>query len=473
MIFDKKDLRSIREGKTGDGEKLNKINFGSKTIITMIFSLFLAWLFSFPFEGKVLYALAAEAKLTGSLYIFLSLFALGLGLCTSGFFAKRQPPTQKSMLLTVGICLGGSLVFFFPMTGLWYFALVLISFLAGVFIGWWGFYLKEYATTKERKKISALILICSRLLMIATNLLAKSIPDLGLSLAILYLLAVFLLLFKLDQPLQQKKAPLAQEKVAPRELLLPLCAFILFVSINSGFMYRVVKPAFSHFESLANFYGWTSYILALVILRILPQKTNRAYLFDIALKVLGISWLLFLWMDRSIVSYLLIESTMMGALGVFDLFLFCILGSILDYAVNPAHVLGMGLALNVLGILLGGILGQLLMFYFGTAIVAAVGLLLVFASILLFPPLNVKLTGLLEHHLFLIKIQGLSHRKEEKVQLTGKEQQIVELLLHGYTYKAIAEALFISENTLKYHTKNLYRKLKVNNKMDLIKLFGK
>ena len=42
----------------------------------------------------------------------------------------------------------------------------------------------------------------------------------------------------------------------------------------------------------------------------------------------------------------------------------------------------------------------------------------------------------------------------------------------GYTYKAIAESLFISENTMKFHVKNIYHKLNVNNKMELIKLFA-
>jgi DNA-binding CsgD family transcriptional regulator len=90
----------------------------------------------------------------------------------------------------------------------------------------------------------------------------------------------------------------------------------------------------------------------------------------------------------------------------------------------------------------------------------------------LFPPLDLKLTAFLKQHLFLVKIRGLSSEKRVKALLTEKELHIVELLLQGYTYRAIAESLFISENTLKYHTKNIYRRLKVKNRMELVKLFA-
>jgi hypothetical protein len=71
---------------------------------------------------------------------------------------------------------------------------------------------------------------------------------------------------------------------------------------------------------------------------------------------------------------------MQGSFAAFDLFLFCILGSILDYTKNPAHVLGMGLALHVFGVLLGMTASRFLSSTFGTTIAGASGLLLVFAA---------------------------------------------------------------------------------------------
>ncbi len=54
--------------------------------------------------------------------------------------------------------------------------------------------------------------------------------------------------------------------------------------------------------------------------------------------------------------------------------------------------------------------------------------------------------------------------------LTEREKEIAQLLLKGKTYKQISETLFISLPTVKTHTSNLYKKLDVKNKHELIVL---
>lgn len=55
--------------------------------------------------------------------------------------------------------------------------------------------------------------------------------------------------------------------------------------------------------------------------------------------------------------------------------------------------------------------------------------------------------------------------------LTERETQIVLLLLDGQTMKGVAEELFITERTVKFHSKNAYVKLGVANKKELMKKF--
>lgn len=57
-----------------------------------------------------------------------------------------------------------------------------------------------------------------------------------------------------------------------------------------------------------------------------------------------------------------------------------------------------------------------------------------------------------------------------KGQLTEREREITELLLKGLTYKMIASELFLSENTIKTHIKNIYAKFNIKSKMELINL---
>ncbi|QHT46122.1 helix-turn-helix transcriptional regulator [Bacillus sp. SB49] len=52
--------------------------------------------------------------------------------------------------------------------------------------------------------------------------------------------------------------------------------------------------------------------------------------------------------------------------------------------------------------------------------------------------------------------------------LTYSEHKIFTLLLKGVTNIEIAKTLYISANTVKSHTKNIYNKLGVENRVDLI-----
>ncbi|MDZ4133820.1 MAG: helix-turn-helix transcriptional regulator, partial [Dethiobacteria bacterium] len=56
--------------------------------------------------------------------------------------------------------------------------------------------------------------------------------------------------------------------------------------------------------------------------------------------------------------------------------------------------------------------------------------------------------------------------------LTAREIGIVKLLLQGYSNKQIADTLFISEDTLKTHLRNIYRKYGVHKKSELLALIA-
>ena len=59
--------------------------------------------------------------------------------------------------------------------------------------------------------------------------------------------------------------------------------------------------------------------------------------------------------------------------------------------------------------------------------------------------------------------------KEKKYELTPRQNQIVEGIMQGLSYKLIADQLMISTETVRDHIKKIYRKLEVNSKTELIK----
>ncbi len=52
--------------------------------------------------------------------------------------------------------------------------------------------------------------------------------------------------------------------------------------------------------------------------------------------------------------------------------------------------------------------------------------------------------------------------------LTSKENEIVNLMVDGLSYKMIADRMGISIDTVRFHIKNIYRKLHVNSKGEVI-----
>ncbi|HEX6172103.1 MAG TPA: helix-turn-helix transcriptional regulator [Chitinophagaceae bacterium] len=62
-------------------------------------------------------------------------------------------------------------------------------------------------------------------------------------------------------------------------------------------------------------------------------------------------------------------------------------------------------------------------------------------------------------------------RRDNDLRLTNRENEILQLLAKAMNRNEIATKLFISDETVKMHTKNLYKKLNAKNKIDaLIKM---
>ncbi|SDK11826.1 response regulator transcription factor [Natronincola ferrireducens] len=467
---------------------LEKLEKDQRKLSIISFSLFAGWLLSLPFEGQILYSLMENADKDGALHNTIAMMTHFVGLSITGLFIKKQVAAKLAMITSAIVCLLGSLIFFLPVSILWYISLGAISFFAGIFVASWGFYFKVYSQSQERFKTAADVLIFSNILMIFINGIAVNISAfIGLVIAMLILMGGTLLTFRLEdfsEEISCSKINLEKtsEKI-PNSLrpLVTLCLFILVITINSGLMYRVVIPAFAHHQLLTSYYWAIPYIVALFFLRNAKDQVNRGYILYIALAMIGLSYVSFMWLDRSITSYFIINTLMLAAFGVFDLFWWSILGEFFDYSQNPVQVLGIGLSMNVLGITIGGIVGNNLMYYEGLYYKATlVALTIVFVIITLLPILHMQLTRFLKSHVFLFKFANMKENQQqiamasfrEKKQLTDRETEIIELLLKGYTYKGIAENLCISENTMKYHVKNIYQKLSINSKMELIKIFS-
>lgn len=72
------------------------------------------------------------------------------------------------------------------------------------------------------------------------------------------------------------------------------------------------------------------------------------------------------------------------------------------------------------------------------------------------------------------EVQTMSDPWEEKMKrysLTAREREILRLVLEGKSNQEIAELLYISDNTVKHHITNIYKKTEVSRRMQLVALF--
>lgn len=470
-----------------------------RRLTVIVFSLFFSWLLAIPFEGQVLYAVAGQYGMSPGSIIFCAISSHLAGLILCGFFIRTMIAAKRLIMVSMVYCMAVTIILFTAPSVLWSAALISGSFLSGTCVSAWGLYYKYFTPANERIKTAANGLIFSNILMILLNMTAMLIsPQAGLCLSMLILTVGFLFAARLPEDVQIQVLPTDVPKPAalrtaavpnpsaalkpPVSIIKPLiflCLFIIIMTINSGLMYRVINPEFAHLQWLVSWYWAIPYIAALYVMRNLPEKVDRTYILYLGIAMIGFAFIAFMILDRSAGSYLLVNTLMLGACGIYDLFWWSILGGMLDLGKNPMRILGIGLSSNVLGVLLGGLIGDAITTSGNAGNNPSIlALAVVCVCLAILPPLHRFLSSLLKSHAYLTVLSEMSPARQGEVvqsfslaaQLTGRESEIASLLLKGMTYKMIAGELHLSENTVKTHIKNIYSKFNVQSRIELVNL---
>jgi MFS family permease len=315
-------------------------SFNARRLSVAGFSFLFAYILSFQFEGQVLYSLLDPRGTDAERYILAAIIAHFAGLFTCGLFVRSQAAAKSTMLGGMGLCLAATVPFFFPLSTLWMGGLIVSGYFSGCAVAAWGFFLRAYTPKNERIKSCADVLIYSNLLMIAVNVVAmnrSTFIGLGLSVLCLVIGMVFIWMLPLEQENEQNKTFKNKTHGGIKNQLILLCLFVFIITINSGLMYQVINPAFEHLTGLVSWYWAAPYIVALAIMRNLPMKAKRSRILYIGMAMIIGAFISFMLLGRNTSDYLIVDTLMLGACGIFDLFWWSILGEMLDYSDNPAH----------------------------------------------------------------------------------------------------------------------------------------
>lgn len=462
------------------------IKLSQKSIATITFALFFGWVMAFPYEGPVLYAFANQNEISGTILNSLTIFFHFIGLIISGFITDSIIKAKNNMRNVLLICIVSTIIYPFIPSFYQYVILPASSFFAGIFVGSFGFFYEGHVDKKDRLKFAADLLIYSNIFLIVISVLTIHIsPYIGwMSVLILLLLSLFfnkkldcIESYKINNTIDIEANK--KNNVLKRAILV-LFIFVFVITINSGLMFQVIYPAYSNYDNISSLYTNIPYIVILYILKKLPFKMDKSFFLYIGIALLGFAYVIFMTLEINILSYFLVITTMLSCCGIFDLFWWSTFGEIFNYVNNPSKIFGGGLSMNVLGVWVGGLLGNLILKFTNNAIFMSsiVALVILLIVVMIIPILNKTLINLLREHTFLLVFYKEIDKNENDmnldasllVELTDREKEVVFYLIKGFTYKKIAQKLYISENTLKTHVKNIYRKAGVKSKVELIKI---
>lgn len=457
----------------------------ARILSILSFSFSFTYLLSFLFEGQVLYGFINELEVPTSMYILAPIVAHFIGLFSAGFLIRSHWKAKYIMLSGILACLISSGPFFFPPSVFWLVGLILASYASGLSLAAWGYFLKLLTPKNERIKTCADVLILTNINMIIINVVAVNSSSLiGLIIAMLFLIigALFTWLLPDDQAETQANNKPDEPTGNIKKPMIALFLFITIITINSGLMYQVIIPAFEHLTMLTSWYWAVPYILTLLLMRRFPQKTKSPILLYIGMVMIMVAFISFMLLGRNTIDYLIVNTLMLSAFGIFDLFWWRIIGEMLDCTENPIKLFGIGLSANVLGILLGDLLGVTIRsMMFSGAEVTVIALTVVCITLVILPPLNNQLLMLLKSCAYPAIYERMGEEKQAFIiqqtkmidPLTKREEEVLQLILSGQSNKEISGNLFITESTVKTHVRNIYSKYDVSSRAELISSFLK
>ncbi len=427
------------------------------------------------FEGPVLAEHLTRNNISPAPLFLLSLIFHFLGLISGGCFIRSPKNAKQALVAAILSGFAGTILFISDYVLLWKAAIPILSFITAFSLCGIAYFFKKI----DRKNI----VINVSYLLILTNII-MTLFLIIFHFAGHYTLYCFLINFVIAGILLKKvyKAETSSHQytaICPpkniRSTLVYLYLLIMLLSVNGGIMYSIIPFSLCSDTLFWKIYLYLPYIAGVLFFASASKKLKEAYGIYISLSITGFSMIFILISAGSYIGCLVTNTLLLFALGINDIFWWKLLAERFEFSTKPAFVLGLGLSANIIGIFTGKEIIRLTHVTPANVSPAAItGFIIVFITIPMLPAL---VRHLKTHNAFCQKNSD-SQETNNNIKLSSyeglseRESEITTLLIQGMPNKKIAETLFISENTVKTHIKNIYIKKNVKNRIQLVNNMG-
>jgi DNA-binding CsgD family transcriptional regulator len=436
-------------------------------------ALFLGWFLAFPLSGPLLGALVERQGSDAALLGLSFTLAQGVGLMAAGrWLSPRRWREACGWSLAACFMLSGAAYWSRPeLLPVWLVGLGLASAL--FLIGWSYPYVN--AVAGNRVRFMAAVTFTANVVLYVVNLLLTVLPPVAVYLAVTLLLPASGLFLR-GQTFPERSHPLPVRASFPLGLMWVLCLVIFGLYVSGGFLYNVIYPAF--LAQRRPLYENAPYLAMLMLIIVLGNKHNRRFAPYLGVTLLGVGFVVFGLLGTSLLSYFLTEGLILAAFAVLDVFVWTLLADIGELHGHSLQVFGFGLAANVFALFAGGLLSTRLGVQ-GPDYPLLTGLFAsgaICATVMLLPVMHARAAEDLAERVPELPVSSPAGTAPSELvncfpgapALTERETEILGLVIGGDSNSAIARRLFISENTVKVHIKNINRKLGIANRYELL-----
>lgn len=465
-----------------------------KALLGVIYmTIFFSWLLFIPFYGPGQYLLTSIPEASN---IFIFGHIIGMLHC-GWYYATREKENlyleivEKTAVILIPLCVLFAFISQSLITD--FVTFLIMGYASSWFVIRWASWFATPEFSSYRGLLMGLTIAVSNILLfVYTKLLYfEDYYSLVILLcSLLSTLGVFLIL-RLPMSTSREIDFKIKRALPPWHLLV----FAIFAFTAGGFLYSAVYSVEVDVSSQLRSLTIFAYIIGVVIFGYLADKFSKIILLPSLFTILGIGFVLLILNKSYVPLYLISECIILFGLGCADLYYWLTLA---DHGIKEyiPFVFAVGLSFHLGVISLTATMTEhfLMNSTLGFSPVGVIGSVTMFLGIFF----SFWIYKLFYHNVDILKY-GETYNLSEAIavtavtaedasckgihtgyrdahidelltvnfQLTQREKELALLLLKGFSYPQIADELYISTHTVKYHVRNILRKIEVSNRHEM------